>query len=58
MKHYNLYTGSQRLNNKPINQQTLDSIIANNIPISKIQPDGSIKQIPLSNIRIVKCTVI
>lgn len=56
-KYYNLYRGSMRINNKPLNKHEIEKITSTGTPIKKMI-NGNLIDIPLNHVRVVKCTIL
>lgn len=57
MKYFNLYRGSMRINNKPLNENEIEKISKTGTPIKKMI-NGKLIDIPLNQIKVVKCTIV
>ena len=56
-KLYNLYYGTLRLNNNVLQEDDINRIFEANMPIRKTF-NGKTMDIPLSKVRVVKCTIV
>lgn len=58
MKHFNLYYKDIKINNRPINEQELESIKRSEVISKRNNITGKIESIPVDKINIVKTIII
>lgn len=58
MEAYNIYYNSQLVNNRPISKEDIINVLNNGNIIKQNKITKEYEEIPLSKIKIVKCTVI
>lgn len=56
-KYFNIYYGSERINKFPLSENEVQEISNLGKPIQKLRGD-KIVTIPLSKVRVVKCTIV